>query len=72
MVASRAAEGLHANRLLDSLPPRDYERLRPHLQPVTLEYRSLYRARKPLGFVYFIETVLGSDGGKAVDEEEST
>ncbi len=61
MVASRAAEGLHANRLLDLLPPRDYERLRPHLQPVTLEYRkSLYRARKPLGFVYFIETGVGS------------
>jgi CRP-like cAMP-binding protein len=47
--------------LLGLLPPRDYERLRPHLHRVTLGYRqSLYRARKPIGFVYFIETGVGS------------
>ena len=50
-----------ANRLLGLLPPKDYRRLRRHLRPVTLDYRqSLYRANKPLGFVYFIETGVGS------------
>ena len=61
LVASRKAAGPQANRLLSLLPPRDYQRLRPHLQPVALEYRqSLYRARKPIDFVYFIETGVGS------------
>ena len=51
----------HANRLLGLLPPRDYQRLRPHLHRIPLEYRqSLYRAHKPIGFVYFIETGVGS------------
>ena len=51
----------HANRLLGLLPPRDYQRLRPHLHRVPLEYRrSLYRANKPIEFVYFIETGVGS------------
>ena len=61
MVASRKAADPPANRLLSLLPPRDYERLRQHLQRIPLEYRqSLYRARKPIGFVYFIETGVGS------------
>ena len=61
VVASRKAADPHANRLLGLLPPRDYERLRPHLHRVPLEYRqSLYRAHKPIGFVYFIETGVGS------------
>jgi len=61
VVASRKAADPHGNRLLGLLPPRDYERLRPHLQRIALEYRqSLYRARKPIGFVYFIETGVGS------------
>jgi len=51
----------HANRLLGLLPRADYARLRPHLQPVPLAYRqSLYRANRPIGFVYFIETGVGS------------
>ena len=50
-----------ANRLLALLPRSDYERLRPHLEPVSLKNRqSLYRANKPIGFVYFIETGVGS------------
>ena len=50
-----------ANRLLGLLSPRDYERLRPHLHPTALDYRqSLYRARRPIEFVYFIETGVGS------------
>ena len=61
MVASRKTAVPHANRLLGLLPSRDYERLRPHLQRVPLTYRqSLYRAHKPLGFVYFFETGVGS------------
>ena len=61
MVASRKAADPHANRLLGLLSPRDYERLRPHLHRIPLEYRqSLYRAHKPIEFVYFIETGVGS------------
>jgi CRP-like cAMP-binding protein len=61
VLTSRQAAGPHTNRLLGLLPPRDYKRLRPHLQRIPLEYRdSLYRAHKPLGFVYFIETGVGS------------
>jgi len=49
------------NRLLALLPRADYERLRPHLEYTALKYRqSLYRAYKPIGFVYFIETGVGS------------
>ena len=61
MVASRKAADPPANRLLGLLPPKDYQRLRPHLHRMPLEYRqSLYRAHKPIGFVYFIETGVGS------------
>ena len=61
MAASRKAAAPPANRLLSLLPPRDYERLRPHLHRIPLEYRqSLYRAHKPIEFVYFIETGVGS------------
>ena len=61
MVASSKASGLHANRLLGLLPPIDYQRLRPHLHRIPLEYRqSLYRANKSIEFVYFIETGVGS------------
>ena len=61
MVASRKAAGPPANRLLGLLPPEEYERLRRYLQRVPLTYRqSLYRANKPLGFVYFFETGVGS------------
>jgi CRP-like cAMP-binding protein len=60
-VASRKAFDPHANRLLGLLPSRDYQRLRPHLHRIPLGYRqSLYRANKPIGFVYFIETGVGS------------
>jgi CRP-like cAMP-binding protein len=58
---SRKPADLPANRLLGLLPPRDYARLLPHLHRIPLEYRqSLYRANRPIGFVYFIETGVGS------------
>lgn len=49
------------NRLLALLPPHDFLRLCPHLERVPLPYRqSLYRAHKPIGYVYFIERGVGS------------
>lgn len=61
VVASRKAAEPPANRLLALLPPKDFQRLRPHLHRLPLEYRrSLYRAHRLIGFVYFIETGVGS------------
>jgi len=61
VVLNRKTAHPHANRLLGLLPRSDYARLRPHLQRIPLGYRqSLYRADKPIGFVYFIETGVGS------------
>jgi len=49
------------NRLLSLLSAQNFARLRPHFDPVRLDYRqSLYRARRPIEFVYFIETGVGS------------
>jgi hypothetical protein len=57
----RKAADAHANRLLGLLSSRHYQRLQPHLRRVPLGYRqSLYRARQRLGFVYFIESGVGS------------
>ena len=60
--SGKAAEGdSPANRLLALLPREDYARLRPHLEPIALTYRqSLYQANRPIKFVYFIETGVGS------------
>jgi CRP-like cAMP-binding protein len=42
------------NRLLSLLSDNDYERLRPHLSLVGLEYKkSLYEASRPIEHVYF-------------------
>lgn len=42
------------NRLLSLLSDRDYERLRPHLSHVVLDYKkSLYEASRPIEHVYF-------------------
>ena len=55
------AADAHVNRLLGLLSASDYRRLQPHLHRVPLGYRqSLYRARRRLGFAYFIETGVGS------------
>jgi CRP-like cAMP-binding protein len=57
----RKAADLPGNRLLGLLLQRDYARLCPHLHRMPLDYRqSLYRAHKPIRFVYFIETGVGS------------
>ena len=61
MAAKRKAADAPANRLLGLLSSQDYRRLSPHLERIPLRYRqSLYRARHPPGFVYFIETGVGS------------
>jgi CRP-like cAMP-binding protein len=55
------AADFNSNRLLSLLAPKDLARLRPHLECVSLSYRqSLYHARRPIHFVYFIETGVGS------------
>jgi CRP-like cAMP-binding protein len=49
------------NRLLASLSDEDFDRLHPHLEPVTLEYRrSLYRENRIIDYVYFFEEGVGS------------
>jgi CRP-like cAMP-binding protein len=61
LAVGREAAEEPANRLLRLLPRKDYERLRPHLRRISLDYRqSLYRAHKSIEFVYFIETGVGS------------
>jgi CRP-like cAMP-binding protein len=53
--------GVPANRLLALLAPRDRASLRPHLEPLPLEYRQpLYAADKKIEHVWFIETGVGS------------
>jgi CRP-like cAMP-binding protein len=42
------------NQLLAKLPEADYRRLLPHLKPVDLPFdKVLYKARKPIDYVYF-------------------
>src|SRR6267142_766889 len=61
VAASETAQAGPRNRLLNFLPPEDYERLRPHLQPVEFNYKlSLYRADERIEFVYFVETGVAS------------
>jgi CRP-like cAMP-binding protein len=61
------------NRLLSLLSDDDYERLRPHLSLVTLEYRkSLYEASRPIEQVYFptegvASLVLTTSDGSSVE-----
>jgi CRP-like cAMP-binding protein len=51
----------HRNRLLAALRHVDYVRLQPHLEHVEFAYRQvLYAANKPIQFVYFFETGVGS------------
>jgi CRP-like cAMP-binding protein len=61
MADSSHAEMLPANRLLNLLTPDDYDRLRPNLVQVDLEYKKpLYNAGKPIEFAWFIESGVGS------------
>jgi CRP-like cAMP-binding protein len=61
MAFSGETIGSPHNRLLGLLTHQDYALLRPHLERRPLEYRqSLYHANASIGFVYFIETGVGS------------
>jgi CRP-like cAMP-binding protein len=61
MATISKAEIQPGNRLLGLLPRSDYERLRPHLHRIPLEYRQpLYSSNKSIGSVYFIESGVGS------------
>jgi CRP-like cAMP-binding protein len=56
-----SALDLSQNRLLASLSPAERDRLRPHLEPVVLEYkRSLYGRNEQIQSVYFITSGVGS------------
>tara|TARA_R110002049_G_scaffold104747_2_gene251301 strand:+ start:1013 stop:1714 length:702 start_codon:yes stop_codon:yes gene_type:complete len=49
-----ANEAHKANRVLASIPAKDYKRLQAHLEPVELEFgRVLYQAGKAIDYVYF-------------------
>ena len=54
---SRKPARSDGNRLIGLLSPKDYARLRPHLQRIPLAGgQLLYSAHKPIRYVYFIET----------------
>jgi CRP-like cAMP-binding protein len=60
-MAQHDAPNPPSNRLLRSLSYPHYERLRPHLEHVRLDYKqSLYDANKAIDFIYFIETGVAS------------
>ena len=59
-VKTRPVQSLR-NRLLELLPPGDFEFLRPHLKKIKFTYRlPLYEAYKPSEFVYFPVTGVAS------------
>ena len=49
------------NKLLKSLPADDLDRLKPHLMPVTLEFKQhLVKFDQPIKYVYFLENAITS------------
>lgn len=57
MFTSRETPAPTFNRILNALPPEEYERLSPHLEHVTLSLRQiLYRPEQPITHVYFPES----------------
>jgi CRP-like cAMP-binding protein len=60
-LAAYSPANQYQNRLLALLHAPDYERLSPHLEHMQLPYkRVLYHANRPIEFIYFIETGVGS------------
>jgi CRP-like cAMP-binding protein len=46
-----------SNHLLAALPPQEYERLLPNLEPVSLTLKQvLYEPNQPIGYAYFINS----------------
>jgi CRP-like cAMP-binding protein len=60
-MANISQPDFRANRLLALIPDRDYRRLQPELEPVSLTYRlNLYAANRPIQFVYFLQSGVAS------------
>src|SRR4029077_12953212 len=63
----------HRNRLLARLPPVEYQRLLPHLQPVPLALKHvLYQARSPIDYAYFpsrgvVSALTVMEDGRAIE-----
>ena len=61
------------NLILASLPPNDYQRLLPHLEPVVLEHaKVIYEIDEPIQYVYFplrsvISLVTQMEDGKIIE-----
>ena len=61
------------NKLLAALPKAEYERLLPHLEPITLPFKKiLFLANEPIEYVYFIYTGASSmlmtlEGGGVIE-----
>lgn len=59
--ATPVPDGPLRNRLLSALPPSEYARIRPHLEPVYFEQRqTLFEQEEPIRHVYFPETMVVS------------
>lgn len=57
MSTSRETPAPTSNRILNALPPEEYDHLSPHLEHVTLSLRQvLYRPEQPFTHVYFPES----------------
>ena len=49
------------NKLLAALPQQEYERLLPHLEPVSLSLRQvLYQPNEQIEYAYFLSNAVGS------------
>jgi CRP-like cAMP-binding protein len=54
MAVRKQPRGSPTNRLLAAFPPREYRRLAPYLEPVSLEAgQVLYHPNEPITQVYF-------------------
>jgi CRP-like cAMP-binding protein len=64
---------LTTNRILAALPPEEYERLAPHLEPVEMALGEvLYRPNEPISHVYFpnrgtVSIICTFEDGKSVE-----
>lgn len=63
----------HQNRILMRLPPAEFERLRPHLEHISLDFKEpLYEQGSPVTYVFFVKTgvislVTELEQGKAIE-----
>ena len=73
MAKLRKVHVLGENRLLAALPRKEYDRLRPHLEKVSLPLRDiLYEPNGPIPHVYFpldgvVSLVIIMDGGFSLE-----